>query len=27
MPEVDELEVNIRKEDVDMSFCRASGSG
>ena len=27
MPEVDELDVNIRKEDVDMSFCRASGSG
>jgi len=27
MPEVDELEVNIKKEDVEMSFCRASWAG
>jgi len=26
MPEVDELDIDIKKEDVEMSFCRASGA-
>lgn len=27
MPEVDEIDIHIRDEDVEMSFCRASGAG
>jgi len=27
MPEVDELDIDIKKEDVEMSFCRASWAG
>ena len=26
MPEVDELDIDIKKEDVEMSFCRSSGA-
>lgn len=27
MPEVDEIDIDIKDEDVEMSFCRASGAG
>jgi len=27
MPEVDEIDVELKDEDVEMSFCRASGAG
>ncbi len=27
MPEVDEIDIEIKDEDVEMSFCRASGAG
>jgi peptide chain release factor 1 len=27
MPEVDEIELNIKPEDVEMNFCRSSGAG
>jgi peptide chain release factor 1 len=27
MPEVDEIDIEIKDDDVEMSFCRASGAG
>jgi peptide chain release factor 1 len=27
MPEVEELDIEIKPDDVEMSFCRASGAG
>ena len=27
MPEVDEIDIDIKEEDVEMSFCRSSGAG
>jgi peptide chain release factor 1 len=27
MPEVDEIDIEIKDEDIEMSFCRASGAG
>jgi peptide chain release factor 1 len=27
MPEVDDIDIEIKDEDIEMSFCRASGAG